>query len=308
MPLPKLLSREQAAFLRRPRRGWEAHLGQVRAFLGEGLATADPGRPVLVLGAGSGLEVPWGRLRGPAVGWDADPWSRLRTFLRHHRWLPWIFEDLTGSFGPLQALLERTLRPTGLPHSRLDTARCRLAGLIPGLPVQPNGLACHLERLRPGTVLVANVLGQLGVMAELLVASAFKPHSPWESDPERPDPLAEAVDRWTSRVLVSVLGQLGASGADLWMVHDRMVFHGEVAPVLGPSAPHWRDQLEGGTWEASDPWVNLDPRQLLGGAPLRCERWVWSLAPNQHHLMEGLRFGPGSPGPCSVQPGCGVPV
>ncbi|MFN7959400.1 MAG: hypothetical protein U0P46_13890 [Holophagaceae bacterium] len=58
-PLSRLLRREQWAFLARDRSAWGEHLGRVRGFLGEGLQAADPDRPVLILGAGPGLEVPW---------------------------------------------------------------------------------------------------------------------------------------------------------------------------------------------------------------------------------------------------------
>lgn len=105
-----LLAREQRAFLGRDRRAWDSHLAQVRSFLGAGLARADRGRPVWVLGAGSGLEVPWAIAPPGAAGWDADPWSRLRTFLRHRRWPRWEFTDLTGAMAGLDDLARRCAR------------------------------------------------------------------------------------------------------------------------------------------------------------------------------------------------------
>ncbi len=78
-PLSRLLRREQFAFLARDHSAWGDHLDRVRAFLGEGLQSADPGRPVLILGAGSGLEVPWALAPADTTGWDGDPWSRLWT-------------------------------------------------------------------------------------------------------------------------------------------------------------------------------------------------------------------------------------
>src|ERR1035438_5896883 len=102
-PLSRLLRREQFAFLARDRSGWGDHLDRMHAFLGEGLQSADPTRPVLILGAGSGLEVPWALAPPDTTGWDGDPWSRIWTALRYHRWPPWVFGDLTGGMSELEA-------------------------------------------------------------------------------------------------------------------------------------------------------------------------------------------------------------
>ena len=111
MSLGRDLFHEQWAFLRRDRSEWAEHLEQVRGFLGEGLGAAGV-QPLLVLGAGSGLEVPWKLAPPGTVGWDADPWSRARTFLRHGRWAPWVFQDLTGGMETLSATVRRGVRQT----------------------------------------------------------------------------------------------------------------------------------------------------------------------------------------------------
>ena len=297
-PLSRLLRREQRAFLHRDRRGWAAHLAKVRAFLGAGLQAADPARPVLVLGAGSGLEVPWALAPASAVGWDADPWSRVRTCLRHRRWAPWVFEDATGGMLELEATVRRAL---GEPWSqrRRDprAAARRLAGLLPSLRPHPAALMAWIEEQRPGTILAANLMGQFGVVAESMVEALFHPASPWESDPERPDPLAEALEAWTARVVAAFLETLARSGADLWLVHDRAVVFSGGRLALGPWAEAWMDQLEAERTpvEARDALAGVDARAALAGrglAVLHAERWLWDLAPGQRHLVEAIRARP----------------
>jgi hypothetical protein len=166
-PLSRLLRREQFAFLARDRSAWGDHLDRVRAFLGEGLQSADPARPVLILGAGSGLEVPWALAPPDTTGWDGDPWSRLWTALRHHRWPPWVFEDLTGGMSELEATTRRAVMEPWSGHRRaLEAAKTRLAGLLPFLVPDPGALRAWIGAHRPGTILVANVMGQFGVVAE----------------------------------------------------------------------------------------------------------------------------------------------
>ena len=292
----RLLRREQRAFLGRDRQAWGEHLARVRAFLGEGLRTADPTRPVLVLGAGSGLEVPWDLAPASTEGWDAAPWSRARTWLRHRRWAPWVFEDATGGLADLEATVRRAL---GEPwsHRRRDprAATRRLAGLLPSLQPRPAALTAWIDAHRPGTILAANLMGQFGVVAEGLMEAAFGKVSPWEEDPELPDPLAEALEAWTARAVAAFLDALAHSGADLWLVHDRAAVFSGGRLELGPWTDAWQEQLRtAGTapLEAQDPLAGLDVLAALGRQPgLRVEakaRWLWDLAPGQRHLVEAL--------------------
>lgn len=298
-PLSRLLRREQRAFTARDRRAWREHLEQVRAFLGAGLRAADPARSVLVLGAGSGLEVPWDLAPTLAEGWDADPGSRIRTWLRHLRWAPWTFEDATGGLVELEATVQRALAEPW-SHRRRDAraAARRLAGLLPSLRPSPVALGDWIDRHQPGTILAANLMGQFGVVAEGLVEAAFGKASPWEQDPELPDPLAEALDGWTARAVVAFLEVLARSGADLWLVHDRAVMLGGGRLELGPWADAWPEQLRAGAapLEARDPLAGVDVLAELGRLPgLRIEskaRWVWDLAPEQRHLVEAIHARP----------------
>lgn len=293
--LSSLLRREQLAFLGRDRAGWEEHLTRVRGFLGEGLQAADPARPLLILGAGSGLEVPWGLAPPDTTGWDAEPWSRIWTALRHRRWPPWRFEDLTGGMDALVAAAQRAgTEPWSGRRRNRRTAALRLAGLLPSL--QPDSLALRgwIKDHRPGTILVANVMGQFGVVAERLVESALG-LVPWEADPERGDPLATALDAWTRRTLLAFLEVLADSGADLWLVHDRAVLFQGGRLSLGPWTDAWTQQVkrEGEPLEASDPLVGIDVSAVLAGTGLRATqrvRWLWPLAPDQQHLVEALAF------------------
>ncbi|HEX9081912.1 MAG TPA: hypothetical protein VF768_06510 [Holophagaceae bacterium] len=294
-PLSRLLRREQRAFLARDRAGWEVHLARIRAFLGEGLQAADPARPVLVLGAGSGLEVPWELAPGTAVGWDADPWSRLRTSLRHRRWLPWVFEDATGAMADLEATARRAVaEPWSRRRRDPATAAQRLAGLVPSLQPRPEALGAWIETHRPGAILAANLMGQFGVLAESLVEAAFAPASPWQADPERPDPLAEALEAWTARTVTAFLEALAGSGAELWLVHDRAVVFSGGRLALGPWTDPWMAQLraEQTPLEARDALAGVDAKALLirqDLAMLHVERWLWDLAPGQRHLVEAIR-------------------
>lgn len=288
----RVLGREQRAFLGRPRAGWEGHLARTRAFLGEGLGAAPSGKPVLILGAGSGLEVPWKLAPAATWGWDADPWSRLRTALRHRRWAPWVFEDLTGGFGGLAATAHRAVgHPWSGRRRPHDQAVARLAGLLPSLQARPEALEAWIARHHPGTILAANVLGQIAPLAHRLVTEAFAPFDPWEADPERSDPLAEALDAWVARVLHQVFKVLREGGAELWLVHDRGVIHGEARVELGLPAEPWTAQLQSpDELELSDPLCGVDVRQELRVD--RLERWLWPVGAGQLHVMEAVVAGP----------------
>lgn len=293
-PLARLLRREQLAFLGRDRAAWGDHLDRTRAFLGEGLQAADPARPVLVLGAGSGLEVPWSLAPPRTTGWDADPWSRAWTLLRHRRWTPWVFEDLTGGLAELEATARRAVAEPWSGHRRDPRAAARrLAGLLPSLHPDPAALRAWIAGHRPGAILAANVMGQFGVVAERVVEAAFG-QAPWEADPDRLDPLADALEAWTRRAITAFLGVLRDSGADLWLVHDRVVVFSEGPLELGPWEAHWARQLRsGGTLEASDPLGGLEVPPLLAGSEaqlVRQERWIWPVAPAQRHVIEALNL------------------
>jgi len=294
-PLQRLLAREQGAFLARQRPEWAEHLSRVREFLQAGLERADPGKKTLILGAGSGLEVPWPRAPENTVGWDADPFSRVRTLLRHGRWVPWVFGDITGAFGALQSAAERSARESWSGRRRrVDAARLRLAALLPSLPTKPVQLRQWIQQHRPGTILAANFMGQLAPLAQRIIEGAFAPEDPWESDVDRRDPLAEALEAWTGRLVGDFLEALRSSGAELWMVHDRAVLDGDRPVQLGAFTAEWKTQLQGkGTFEAWDPLGGVNVLASLGNSPhLRQERWLWSLAPEQLHLVEALAFGP----------------
>jgi len=293
MDLGRLLASEQRAYLRRDRRAWSAHLTQARSFFADGLRRTDPSEPVLILGAGTGLEIPWGLAPHGTTGWDGDPWSRVGTLLRHRRFPPWVFEDVTGGFGELQATL---LRALALPDSGFrrppERAALRLAGLLPSLQPAAAPLRAWLESHEPGTILVANLLGQLGCVAERLVESAFHPATPWTQDPDLPDPLAAALDAWTIRAVRAICGVLEESGAALWMLHDRAVIHSEGPVDLGPLADSWTDQLRSPVpLEVGDPLPGLDLRACFSSrAETVFARWLWPVGPGQLHLMEALAY------------------
>ncbi len=295
MKLGRMLAREQRAFLHRDRRGWGGHLNRARAFFQEGLRQADPGRPVLILGAGTGLEIPWLWAPTSTVGWDADPWSRLGTLLRHRRFPPWIFSDFTDGFGELQDTIRRSLHLPGVGQPRaVDRAVLRLAGLLPSLQPRAHPLRSWIQTHRPGTILVANVLGQIGCLAESLVEVAFRPSVPWTQDPDHPDPLVKALDEWTVRVLSALLEVLRDSHARIWTLHDRAVIHGEAPLDLGPLEESWTNQLRGGiSLEVGDPLLGLEIRNPFAHhREAFFDRWLWPVGPGQTHLMEALAYVP----------------
>jgi hypothetical protein len=293
--LSRLLRREQFAFLVRDHSAWGDHLNRVRAFLGKGLQSADPTRGVLILGAGSGLEVPWALAPPDTTGWDGDPWSRIGTAVRHQRWPPWVFEDLTGGMAELDATARRAVsEPWSGQRRGREVAKKRLAGLLPSLDPDPGALRDWITSHRPGTILVANVMGQFGVVAEKVVEAAFG-GSPWNPDPDREEPLAEALEAWTARAIKAFLRVLRESGADLWLVHDRAVVFGGGALDLGPREEAWASRLrsDGSPIEAGDALAGVDVPSLLVGSELilaEWDHWIWPVAPGQRHLIEALRL------------------
>lgn len=290
-PFQTTLAREQKAYLARDRDAWGDHLLRIRDFLGVGLDRADTARPTLILGAGSGLEVPWSRAPRDAVGWDGDPFGRLRTLLRHGRWPPWVFGDITGALGPLRAAAQRAVRESWSDRRRpREIARKRLSALLPSLSVAPAALEAWIAIHRPGTILGANFMGQLAPLAQRIVEGIFAPEDPWESNPDESDFLAVAMDLWTARLLRQLLATLERSGAELWLVHDRAVLGSELAVNLAEFHADWRCQLQAeGPLEAWDPLAGVDVVAALGiRSPLRQERWLWPVSPGQLHLVEAL--------------------
>lgn len=290
-PLQSTLAREQRAFLARDRGAWADHLARIRNFLGMGLDRAEAARPALILGAGSGLEVPWSRAPKGTVGWDGDPFSRLRTLLRHGRWAPWIGGDITGAFGPFRAAAQRAVRESWSGRRRQrENARVRLSALLPFLPVEPVALDRWIATHDPGVILAANFMGQLAPLAQRVLEGVFAPEDPWEPNPYEPDLLAEAVDRWMARLLQQLLATLAKSRGELWLVHDRAVLGTERPVALADFQPSWRCQLRAdGALEAWDPLAGVDVMATLEGrCALRQERWLWPVGPGQLHLVEAL--------------------
>jgi hypothetical protein len=148
---------------------------------------------------------------------------------------------------------------------------------------------------RPGTIICANLLGQLKPLAHRIIELAFKPMSPWGSDPDSHDPLQEALDNWNAKMLKSILNALRNSNSALCLLHDRAVIHQDADLALGEWKDSWQGQLKTSErlLEASDPLSGVDFMEELGGLPCRAkERWIWSLAPKQIHIIEALAYGP----------------
>jgi hypothetical protein len=139
-------------------------------------------------------------------------------------------------------------------------------------------------------------MGQFGVVAERVVETVFG-CAPWERDPERADPLAEALDDWTRRTVTAFLGALQESAADLWLVHDRAVVFSGGALELGPWDDAWSNQIRSmeAPLEASDALAGVNVPHTLEGSRLtlvRKDRWIWPVAPRQRHLVESLHLRP----------------
>ncbi|HJW32207.1 MAG TPA: hypothetical protein VJ505_02465 [Holophagaceae bacterium] len=287
---------EQRAFLGRDRRAWGEHLLRAQAWLGEGLASVPKDRPCLVLGAGWGLEVPWSLAPRETYGWDADPLSRIGTLLRHRRWAPWIHEDFTGGFQELLEGARRCARDERVGRRRdpVGAAR-RLAGILPSFQPQAAPLRAWVERHQPGAIVAANVLGQLGPVAQSLIRRVFHPVNPFELADEAAEQLAIAFDAWTAVAVSTVLRVLAESGAELCLLHDRGVAWGEAEPLpLGPWRDPWMAQLPMGNWEVSDALGDVEVGSSFEGthAVKARERWWWPVGPGQLHLVEAWRLSP----------------
>jgi hypothetical protein len=241
------------------------------------------------------LEVPWDRAPKGTVGWDADPLSRMGTLLRHHRWAEWVFEDLTGAFEPMWDMAARSVRrPWNGRRVDPEMAAKRLAGLLPSLQPEGAPLRQWIRMHRPGLILSANVMGQFGPVAQALLRRAFHPLVPFQEDPEAPDPLAEALEGFIAKAVQAHLAVLAESGAELALVYDRAVIHGDVEPTLGPFTEAWPAQLRSAVpLEVSDPLSGIAPEQALQGLETKgCERWLWPVGEGQLHLVEARRLSP----------------
>lgn len=174
--IKRFFAREQFAFLRRSRKHWGNHLSLAREFIGDALKCADPTRPVLILGAGWGLEIPWDLAPDNTFGWDADPLSRLGTFFRHRRWPPWVFSDVTGALAELDKVSRRVQMLEGRYILRpAPAAAKRLAGLMPSVFRPPRELEAWIQQHRPGTIVCANILGQIRPAAYRIVEKRSSP-------------------------------------------------------------------------------------------------------------------------------------
>ncbi len=288
---------EQLAFLRRDRALWQSHLDKIRGFLGMGLARARQG-PVLILGAGTGLEIPWEMAPQATWGWDADPWSRFGTLLRHRRLAPWKTGDITGVLSDFECLTQRALKESWSGRRRSpDIATCRLKALLESYEPRPADLEHWIESHQPKTILAANFMGQITHLLQSRVEKHWLPHNPWQTDPEQSDPLLEAVDAFGARTIRALLDVLKQSGAELWLVHDRATMDGfKAGASLGPFDPDWRSQLgaampAAGHLEAYDPLAGVDIWGVFAGRTcLKAERWLWPVGEGQVHLMEALAF------------------
>jgi hypothetical protein len=181
-----------------------------------------------------------------------------------------------------------TLRPP-------QAAAKRLAGLLPSVPAAPRALNKWIREHGPGTIICANVLGQLRPLAQRIIEKAFKPMSPWAADPDMRDSLQEALDEWIAKMLKSILDALKNSNSALCLLHDRAVIHQDADIALGEWDDSWQGQLKTSErlLEASDPLSGVDFIEELGGLPCRAkERWIWPLATRQMHIVEALAYGP----------------
>ena len=294
--LSRLLAMEQISFMTRSRRHWGGHLSRARAFAAEALKSADSSRPLLILGAGWGLEIPWRFAPPSTFGWDAEPLSRLATFLRHQRWPPWIFDDATGAFEELDKVARRAQLMYSYSQKRTvrDSAR-RIAGLLPSVAPSAKTLGDWIREYRPGTIICANMMGQIRPMAYRIVEKAFGARNPWEDDPEKPDPLQSALDEWTARALRAILAVLQQSGSHLYLLHDRGAIHQDAQISLGGWSDSWTEQLitDENVLEVSDPLAGVDILRELGALACKySERWIWTLGQGQIHVVEALAFRP----------------
>jgi hypothetical protein len=168
-----------------------------------------------------------------------------------------------------------------------------LAGLLPSAPHSPNALEAWIEKYRPGTIVCANVLGQIKPLAYRIVELAFKPRIPWVADQDLADPLQDALEIWISKVLSSILHILRQSGSNLYLLHDRGVVHQDADIALGDWTDSWLEQLQTKekNLDVSDPWPGVDVLNELNSLSCMAKsRWIWPLGPAQIHVVEALAY------------------
>ena len=242
------------------------------------------GMPAL-LGAGSGLEVPWALAPPGSVGWDADPWSRVRTCIRHRVWPPWVFGDLTGGWPSSCAPRRcRTARQPWTGRARGGrSATLRLAGLVGSLAPDAAPLSGWIRVHRPGTILCANVMGQFGVLASAAVERAFGGRSPWTGEEGVEDPLEEALRGWTARAVGAFLAALARSGRSSGSSTTGGWCSAGCRSTLGALREPWTAQLVApGALEADDPLCGIDVLEAFPGRKVeRHDRWIWTSDPGR---------------------------
>jgi hypothetical protein len=220
----------------------------------------------------------------------------MGTFIRHRRWVPWIFSDVTGVFAELDKVARRTQILEGYQTLRpAPEAAKRLAGLLPSIKPSPKDLEDWIHKHQPGTIVCANILGQIKPMAYKIVESAFKPRSPWTTDQDLADPLQDALDVWVAKTLKSILDVLCQSNSRLCMLHDRGVIHQKADLALGDWEDPWMNQLKSkqSYLEVSDSLPGIDMLNELDSLIcLSKTRWIWPLTQKQIHVIEALAYRP----------------
>lgn len=91
---------------RRHKKSWQSHLENTQRIIGEQLAVADTAEPILVLGAGLGLDLPIETLAQHPSGsllCDAVETPTIRKKIKKHNNLSFEISDLTGLLAPFWA-------------------------------------------------------------------------------------------------------------------------------------------------------------------------------------------------------------
>jgi hypothetical protein len=208
--------------------------------------------------------------------------------------VPWIFSDFTDAFAELDKVARRVQIMEGHWTPRPATASAkRLAGLLPSLIPSPKTLKAWILEYRPGTIICANVLGQIRSMAHQVIELAFESRSPWVADQDIVDPLQNALDEWTAKLVRGLLTLLRQSGSNLYLLHDRGVVHQDADLALGEWTEPWPKQLRASadSLDVSDPLPGIDVLEELN--PLNCNnknRWLWPLGAEQIHIVEALEY------------------
>lgn len=83
----------------RHKHAWQPHLNKSAAFIEKNLSQADPNKPILILGAGLGLDLPWLALNAHPAGTilvDAVIPLQTRLRCRAYRNIKFLCKDITG--------------------------------------------------------------------------------------------------------------------------------------------------------------------------------------------------------------------